>query len=1041
MSMTRFVLAALALAANLGLAPAADAQELTPKLYDSVRWRMIGPFRGGRTVGAVGVPGQPNVFYVGVNNGGVWKTNDYGHTWNPIFDDQPTGSIGTVAVAPSNPDVLYVGSGEGLQRPDLSVGDGVYKSTDGGKTWKHLGLRDGQQIPAILVDPKNPDRVFVAVLGHPYGANPERGVFRSTDGGKSWQKVLYKDENTGAMALEFDPSDPQTVYAVLWSSRQGPWENGAWQGATSGLYKSIDGGTSWRPLTKGLPTAAEGLGRIGIGVCRSDPKCLFAMVDANEGGLYRSDDAGESWRLVNGDRRLWGRGSDFAEVKVDPKNKDVLYVANTCAYRSTDGGKTFLAFKGAPGGDDPHTFWINPDNPQIILLAGDQGACVTVNGGQTWSSWYNQPTAQFYHVITDNQFPYWVYGAQQESGSAGVASRGKDGQITFRDWHPVGVEEYGYVAPDPLNPRYIYGGKVTRYDMLTGEVENVGPPGVGKGKGMGGYRTLRTAPLVFSTVDPHVLYFGANVLFKTTDGGKKWDVISPDLSREAPEVPDNIGAFKTPQMAKQTRRGVIYTVAPSYKDVDVIWCGTDDGLIHVTTDGGKSWQNVTPPGLTSWSKLSLIDAGRFDAKTAYAAVNRIRLDDQKPHIYRTHDGGKTWKEIVKGLPDDPVNVVREDPQRPGLLYCGTERMVFVSFNDGDDWLPLRLNMPCTSIRDLVVHDDDVVVGTHGRSFWILDDVTPLRQLDAKVAAAPAHLFKPQVTYRVKWNLNRDTPLPPEEPGGKNPPDGAVINYYLGKAAAGPVTLEIFDDKDKLVRRYFSEDQPAKVDESKLVIPSYWIRHPQILSGQEGSHRFVWDLRYPPATGGKFGGGYSMAAIYKDTPGPQGPMVLAGQYTVKLTVDGKSLVQPLSVKMDPRVKTPPEALKEQFDLSMKCHDGIRQAEAALEQVRELRAKLQNRRAATQGPLAQAVADLEEAVTALEQSPAQGNAGTLGECGARLAALLRDLQRTEAAPGPQTVAACAAALWELGEVLDRLHRLQGNEVVALNERLRRANLPPV
>jgi photosystem II stability/assembly factor-like uncharacterized protein len=905
MSPTRIALF-LVLWSSLSLA--ADAQERTPKLYDSMRWRMIGPFRGGRTVGAVGVPGLPSVFYIGVNNGGVWKTNDYGRTWNPIFDDQPTGSVGAVAVAPSNPDILYVGSGEGLQRPDLSVGDGVYKSTDGGKTWKHLGLRDGQQIPAILIDPRDPDRVLVAVLGHPYGANPERGVFRSTDGGKTWQKVLYKDENTGAMDLAFDPSDPRTVYAVLWSGRQGPWENGAWQGSTSGLHKSTDGGSTWRPLTKGLPTAEEGLGRIGIEVCRSDPKCLFAIVDAKAGGLYRSDDAGESWRLINGERRLWGRGSDFAEVRADPKNKDVLYIANTCAYRSTDGGKTFVAFKGAPGGDDPHRFWINPDHPQIILLAGDQGACVSVNSGQTWSSWYNQPTAQFYHVITDNQFPYWVYGAQQESGSAGVVSRGKDGQITFRDWYPVGVEEYGYVAPDPLNPRYIYGGKVTRFDRLTGEVEHVGPLGVGKGKGMGaGYRTLRTAPLLFSPVDPHALYFGANVLFKTSDGGKNWQVISPDLSREAPDVPDSIGIFRTPQLAKQARRGVIYTVAPSYKDINVIWCGTDDGLVHVTRDGGKTWQDVTPPGVTAWSKLSLMDAGRFDAQTAYAAVNRFRLDDQKPRIYRTHDGGKTWQEIVKGLPDGPVNVVRADPVRSGLLYCGTERAVFVSFNDGDDWQPLRLNMPATSIRDLVIHDDDVVVGTHGRSFWILDDVTPLRQLDAKLASATAHLFKPQAAYRVQWNVNTDTPLPPEEPAGKNPPDGAIINYYLGKPATA-LTLEIFDTKEKLIRRYKSDDAAPRIDENTLTIPSYWLRPPQIPSAQAGSHRFVWDLRYPPGAAGPKGD-YPLAAIYKDTPRARGPMVPPGQYTVRLTVDGRVQEQPLTVKADPRLKVPHAGPKE------------------------------------------------------------------------------------------------------------------------------------
>jgi photosystem II stability/assembly factor-like uncharacterized protein len=901
MNRSRFAVICLTLWASLGSASPADAQELTPKLYDSMRWRMIGPFRGGRAVGAVGIPSQPNVFFVGVNNGGVWKTNDYGRTWKPIFDDQPTGSIGSLAVAPSNPDILYVGSGEGLQRPDLSVGDGIYKSTDGGKTWKHMGLSDGQQIPAVVVDPRDPNRVFVAVLGHPYGANPERGVFRSTDGGKTWEKVLYKDENTGAMALEFDVANPQIIYASLWSARQGPWENGAWRGATSGLFKSTDGGTTWTKLTKGLP---GGLGRIGIGICRSDPKCIFTMVQGNQSGIYRSDDGGENWKLINSEQRLFGRGDDFAEIKVDPKNKDILYVANTCSYRSTDGGKTFIAYKGAPGGDDPHTFWINPDNTQIILLAGDQGACITVNGGETWSSWYNQPTAQLYHVITDNQFPYWVYGAQQESGSAGVASRGKDGQITFRDWHPVGVSEYGYVAPDPLNPRYIYGGKVTRYDMVTGEVENVGPGGGGKGKGMGGYRTLRTAPLVFSTVDPHVLFYGTNVLLKTSDGGKNWQEISKDLTRPDPEVPDSIGIFKNPQMAKMARRGVIYTVAPSYKDVNVIWCGTDDGLIQMTKDGGKNWENVTPPALTSWSKVSVMDAGRFDANTAYAAINRFRLDDLKPHIYRTHDGGKTWKEIVKGLPDDPINAVREDPKRAGLLFCGSERAVFVSFNDGDDWQPLRLNMPATSIRDLVIHDDDVVVGTHGRSFWILDDITPLRQLDAKVAAAPAHLFKPQAAYRVKWNVNKDTPLPPEEPGGKNPPDGAIINYYLNADAKGVVTLEIFDDKDKLVRSYSSKDVAPKINENTMTVPSYWVRPPQILSAKAGSHRFIWDLSSGAGGGGGGGkGALSMAAIYKDTPMGRGPMVMPGEYKVKLTVDGQSQTQPLTLKRDPRVTTP------------------------------------------------------------------------------------------------------------------------------------------
>ena len=1025
------------------------AQPYSPSLYQEMKWRMIGPFRGGRTVGAAGIPSQPNVFFIGVNNGGVWKTTDYGHTWKPIFDDQPTGSIGTVAVAPSNPDIIYVGSGEGLQRPDLSTGDGVYKSVDGGKKWTNMGLKDGQQIPAILIDPKDPDRLFVAVLGHPYGANPERGVFRTLNGGKSWKKVLYKDENTGAIAMAFDPSDSKIVYAVLWAARQGPWENGAWQGTGSGLFKSTDGGETWKQLTKGLPTAEQGLGRIGISVSHSDRNCMYALVDAPRlGGLYRSNDAGETWSRINPDPRIWGRGSDFAEVQADPKNKELVYIANTGLFRSEDGGKNFTCIKGAPGGDDYHTIWINPLNPQIILLATDQGAVVSVNRGETWGTWYNQPTAQFYHVSTDNQFPYWVYGGQQESGSAGVSSRGRDGQITFRDWHPVGVEEYGYVAVDPLNPNLIYGGKITRFDRTTGQIQNIAPEVIRSGK----YRFLRTAPVLFAPTDPHTLYFAGNVLFKTTTGGQSWDIISPDLTREQPEVPDSIGIFKTPDLARMARRGVIYTVAPSYKETAVIWAGTDDGLIHVTKDGGKNWKNVTPPGLSSWSKISLIDAGRFDAGTAFAAVNRIRLSDQRPHLYRTHDYGATWQEIVRGLPDNaPVNSVREDPVRKGLLFCGTERAIHVSFNDGDDWQSLRLNMPATSMRDLVIHEDDLVVGTHGRSFWILDDITPLRQINKAVLDAPAHLFKPQLAYRVRWNLNTDTPLPPEEPAGQNPPDGAIINYTLNEKAVGAVTLKILDSTGKLVREFSSDDQPEPVNEKELSTATYWIRPFRKLSNDPGMHRFVWDLHYPPPEGRR---SYPIAAIVQDTPSePHGPWVAPGEYTVKLTANGQTYTQPLTVKMDPRIKTPAEDLKLQHSISMQCWTSMSVIGDTQKQARDLLTQLAalSDNKGVDGKLAEMIKDLSQKVSSLTggDSPRRGggrrvDTGTrpaLSSLYGQFSSILGIVQEAEAKPTNAAIDAAKKIQANLDTLMGTWQELLKTDIPALNKQLEEVKLPLV
>ncbi len=890
------------------IAPGQNPQ-IDPKLYGELRWRMIGPYRGGRTVGATGVPSEPSVFYIGVNNGGVWRTNDFGHTWKPIFDDQPTGSIGALAVAPSDPKVIYVGTGEGLQRPDLSVGNGVYRSRDEGKTWTHLGLRKGQQIAAILVDPRDSRRLFVSVLGHPYGPNEERGIFRSTDGGDSFQKVLYKDPDTGGMAMAFDPKNPDVVYADLFAARQGPWENGTWTGPGSGLYKSSDGGSTWARLEGGLPGGKEGLGRIGFSVAPSDPNRLYALVDARKaGGLYRSDDAGRNWKLIDADPRIWGRGDDFAEVKVDPKNEDVLYSANTSTYKSVNGGHSFVPWKGSPGGDDYHTVWINPDNPKVILLAGDQGATVTVNGGETWGSWYNQPTAQFYHVSTDDRFPYWVYSGQQESGSAGVASRGPMGRITFREWHPVAAEEYGYVAPDPLHPGVVFGGNVTRYDEATGQAQNVSPVLDRRG---GNTRFLRTKPLLFSTVDKRALYLAGNVIFKSVNGGYSWQTISPDLSREVAAPPAG-SVFKIPE-----RRGVVYALGLSYQKADTIWAGTDDGLVWRTVDGGANWSNITPPDMTPWSKVAQIDGGRHDDETAYVAVNRIKLDDLRPHIYRTHDGGKSWKETVGGLPDEgPVNAVREDPVRKGLLYAATETAVFVSFDDGDHWQSLRQNMPASSIRDLVVHGDDLVIATHGRSFWILDDVSVLRQLKWEPMKYPM-LFKPQTAIRVRWNTNSDTPLPPDEPGGENPPDGAVIDYALYKDAQ-KVSLEILDSRGRVVQRFASDDKPKPVDEGEVDVPVYWFSPPEHLSTEPGHHRWTWNMRFAPLPGS--GRAFTMAAVEGETPtDAPGPWALPGRYIAKLTVDGVTSTQPFEMVMDPRVKATPTDLERQYAIGVGCYD--------------------------------------------------------------------------------------------------------------------------
>ncbi|HEX3558917.1 MAG TPA: hypothetical protein VHU19_06925 [Pyrinomonadaceae bacterium] len=884
---------AVALLAGV-LLPRVFARRQNAGLYSDMHWRMIGPFRGGRVNAVSGVPGEPTAFYFGSVGGGVWKSVNSGRTWTPVFDSQPVASIGAIGVAPSDPSVVYVGTGEADMRSQISYGDGMYKSADAGRTWTHIGLEGTRQIGRVVVDPKNSSVVFVAALGHAYGANPERGVFRTRDGGRTWQKVLFRSDDVGAIDLQLDPQNSQVIYATLWNTRRPPWSiYPPSYGPGGGIFKSTDGGDTWQQLTSGLPV--EGLGRIGLAVAPSNHTRVYAIVDAKAGGLYRSDDAGATWSLISKEARIWGRGWYFCKVAVDPKNADTVYVSNTSVYRSTDAGRTWTAIKGAPGGDDYHQLWIYPDDPRRMILGSDQGAVVTEDGAQTWSSWYNQPTAQIYHVAADRRFPYWVTGAQQDSGSVGTPTSSNFAELSEHEWSPVCAGgESDYTAPDPLHPEILFGGRVTRCNVLTGEIVNVSPE---RSLPANTARHTWTLPLVFSQADPHALYFADQFLFKTTNGGESWTQVSTDLTREDPGVPPNLDAATAADAPEGKRRGVIYTIAPSPLRAPTVWVGTDDGLIQRTDDDGKTWQNVTPPELTPWSKVSMMDASHGDVNEAYAAVDRHRLEDYEPHIFRTRDGGKTWQKITTGLPAGVyVQTVKEDPQRRGLLFAGTELSVFVSFDDGDHWQPLQLNLPHTSVRDLVVHDDDLIIATHGRGFWVLDDITPLRQASEEVSRASAFLFRPADAILLPPYSENGTPQPRDEPLADNPPYGAIIDYYLKSDASGLVTLEILSPAGEVVRRYSSADKLTPVDPNTLDIPASWVPAPKSLPASAGMHRWTWNLRPPPPADSSRGGGG--AAVF----GGRGvPPVLPGTYTVRLTVGGKSYTQPLRVQPDPRAR--------------------------------------------------------------------------------------------------------------------------------------------
>jgi photosystem II stability/assembly factor-like uncharacterized protein len=1037
-----------------------SAQSYSPSLYQSMRWRQIGPFRAGRVTAVAGLAGNPAVYYMGTPGGGLWKTVDGGTVWTPIFDAVPVDSIGAVAVAPSEPDVVYVGTGDvSMVGGSVNFGKGVYRSTDAGKTWQHIGLEETEHIGNLWVDPHNPDIVLVAALGRTYSKNPQRGVFKTTDGGKSWKKVLYKDDVTGAVDLVFAADDSKIGFATLWEHYTQPGNARAAieSSGFAGIYKTTDGGNTWTQLSSGLPTGR--LGRIGVAVS-ADGNKVFAIVagggfgGGGGGGLYRSDDGGDHWTRSAQDTRIQGSGY-FSRVFLDPRNSDIVYVAQTSLYRSQDGGHTFSSYKGAPGGDDNHALWIDPTDSNRMILASDQGATTSMDGGKSWSSWYNQPTGQIYHLSTDSRYPYWVYGTQQDSGSVGTLSRGDYGEITFMDWDPVGGYEFGYIVPDPLNPNLVYAGGpsrgVVRIDRTNRQVATISP-NVTRNNDL---RMATNPPLGFSPQDPHGFYMASQFLMETQDGGVHWKTISPDLTvRPSPtptataNEPAQPGAAPVRPRAQEQQetvaplnRTAINTFALSPVAAGEIWAGTNNGLIHLTRDEGAHWQNVTPSGLGPFSQISLMEAPHFVAGAAYAAVDRHEENDFHPHIYRTRDAGKTWQETVAGIADGAfVRVVREDPVSKGLLYAGTERAVYVSFDDGDHWGPLQLNMPTCSVRDLVIHGDDLVAATYGRAFWILDDVTPLRQIDRAVSTSREFLFQPQKALRVRLDWNQDTPLPPEMPAGQNPPNGAVIDYYLASEPGPDITLEIFDSAGKLVRR-LSTAAEAAAAEPPPNVPDYWIAHPAPLTKKAGMNRFVWDLRY--AAPSVLRHEYPISALYGNTPGlPLGAIVTPGNYRVRLNVNGRSLEQPLVVALDPRVDVTNESLAQQLSLETKIIALVQASYEGYRTAAQFRQQLSK-------PSSAALKDLEQKAQRLQGSDTGfGGGGRGGRQTPAFAGLNRNLgslasivDGQDAAPTPAMQTAYEGYCRELATLAQNWNDLMKTDLAAANAELPKQGAPTV
>jgi photosystem II stability/assembly factor-like uncharacterized protein len=939
-----------------------SGQSATHESWGGLKWRLIGPFRGGRAVAVSGVVGSGRTFFFGGVDGGIWKTSDAGTTWRPVFDAEKVASIGALEVAPSDANVIYVGTGESDIRSNLASGDGVYKSTDGGETWRNIGLKDTRQISRIVVDSKNPDHVVVAALGHAYFPNEERGIFVSEDGGSTWTKSLYKGPAIGAADIAMAADDSRIVVAALWEAHRPPWSTYAPLGGPgSGLYLSKDGGHTWTALTgHGLPT--EGLGRMGVAIAKgTSGQRIYASVDAGpkESGLYRSDNGGATWTRTSSDPRITSRAWYFSCITVDPNDPDVVYMPNVAFYKMSEGGTKLSIVRGAPGGDDYHQVWIDPASSSRMALASDQGTVMSVDGGATWTTWYNQPTAQLYHVITDNAYPYTVYAAQQDSGSISVPSRTDHGQIDSSDVSNVGGSESGYVAPDPKDPNvfFVSGtfGTVDRFDKRTHQSQNIAPWPAPASLGPVSERKYRdpwTPVLVFSPAQHNALYLGTQYVMRTLDGGMHWQTISPDLTGAEKSAQDDKSPV-TLENAKQRGYGVVYSIAPSPLIANQIWAGSDTGLVHLTRNGGQSWTNVTPTEVGAWSKISQIEASHFSAGEAFLAVDRHRLDDLAPHAYRTRDFGKTWQPITNGIGEhDFVRVIREDPKRKGLLFAGTEFGIFVSLDDGDHWQSLQMNLPVTSIRDLVIHEDDLVVATHGRSFWIMDDMTPLRQMSGTAETA-TKLFAPGRAVRTVSDGFVGTPLPVDEPQGQNPARGAYLDYFLAEGLSGAVRLEILNASGEVVRRYSSTDKPDEPSRSAPIAPRWFAKTP-VLSAEPGMHRFVWDLRYKRSGSGSADDDDDENADYP------GPFVLPGRYKVRLTTSAGSLDQPLQIVQDPRSAATTADLTQQFVWAKRAFEDV----VAARKLASAAAKRQDQEFEKQ--LASVTRDLTAALTAIESS---------------------------------------------------------------------------